>query len=64
MWCVADLNDAYIAKMEEVLEVYEKPFDAAEPVGVPRREAGYIACRCEGGVTGRARTGSAPGQRV
>jgi len=25
MWCVAELNDAYIAKMEDVLETYEKP---------------------------------------
>ena len=22
MWCVAELNDAYIAKMEDVLETY------------------------------------------
>jgi len=27
MWCVAELNDAYIAKMEDVLETYEKPYD-------------------------------------
>jgi hypothetical protein len=32
MWCVADLDDAYIAKMEDVLEVYEQPYDAYEPV--------------------------------
>jgi hypothetical protein len=32
MWCVAELNDAYIAKMEDVLETYEKPYDPAEPV--------------------------------
>ena len=25
MWVVADLNDDYIAKMEDVLEVYERP---------------------------------------
>ncbi len=25
MWCVAELNEAYIANMEEVLVVYEKP---------------------------------------
>jgi len=24
MWCVAELNDEYIAKMEDVLETYEK----------------------------------------
>lgn len=32
MWCVADLNDDYIAKMEDVLEVYEKPHDPEQPV--------------------------------
>jgi transposase len=32
MWCVAELNNEYIAKMEDVLETYEKPYDAAEPV--------------------------------
>jgi DDE superfamily endonuclease len=32
MWCVAELNDAYIAKMEDVLETYEKPCDPREPV--------------------------------
>jgi hypothetical protein len=30
MWCVADLNDEYIEKMEDVLEVYERPYNAAE----------------------------------
>jgi len=32
MWCVAELNEAYIAKMEDVLEVYEKPLNPEEPV--------------------------------
>jgi len=32
MWCVAELNEEYISKMEDVLETYEKPYDAAEPV--------------------------------
>lgn len=32
MWCVADLNDEYIAKMEDVLETYEQPYDATQPV--------------------------------
>jgi hypothetical protein len=32
MWCVADLNDEYIAKMEDVLETYEKPYDPTQPV--------------------------------
>jgi DDE superfamily endonuclease len=32
MWCVADLTDEYLTKMEEVLEVYERPYNPAEPV--------------------------------
>jgi len=32
MWCVADLDDAYIAAMEDVLETYEKPYDPAHPL--------------------------------
>ena len=32
MWVVADLDEEYIAKMEDVLETYEKPYDPAEPV--------------------------------
>ena len=32
MWCVADLNEEYIAKMEDVLETYERPYDPKQPV--------------------------------
>jgi transposase len=32
MWCIAELDDAYIERMEDVLEVYEKPLSAEEPV--------------------------------
>ena len=32
MWCVAELNEDYIAKMEDVLETYEQPYDPSEPV--------------------------------
>jgi transposase len=32
MWCVADLDDEYITKMEDVLEVYERPYDPQQPV--------------------------------
>src|SRR4249919_2330303 len=32
MWVVADLNYYYIAKMEDVLEVYERPYDPLQPV--------------------------------
>jgi hypothetical protein len=30
MWCVAELDEQYIARMEDVLAVYEKPFSARE----------------------------------
>ena len=32
MWCVAELDEEYIEKMEGVLETYEQPYDPAEPV--------------------------------
>src|SRR5438309_3692812 len=32
MWVVADLDDQYSAKMEDVLEVYERPYNPQEPV--------------------------------
>jgi len=32
MWCVAELNDEYIARMEDVLETYERPWDPKQPV--------------------------------
>lgn len=32
MWCIAEPDDAYIANMEGVLAVYEKPYSETEPV--------------------------------
>jgi hypothetical protein len=32
MWCVAELNEDYIAKMEDLLELYERAYDPSEPV--------------------------------
>ena len=32
MWCVAELDEPYIARMEDVLAVYEKPLSVREPV--------------------------------
>ena len=32
MWCVADLSEDYIAKMEDVLKTYEQPYDPDQPV--------------------------------
>ena len=32
MWCVSDLDDEFIERMEGLLELYERPRDASEPV--------------------------------
>jgi DDE superfamily endonuclease len=32
MWCVPELNDEYVAAMEDVLETYEKAYDSHQPV--------------------------------
>jgi hypothetical protein len=32
MWVVADLDEDYISKMEDVLATYEQPYDPEEPV--------------------------------
>jgi hypothetical protein len=32
MWCVAELDDAYIERMEDVLALYEQPYNPTEPV--------------------------------
>lgn len=32
MWCVAELDAEYIEKMENVLDVYERPYDPKQPV--------------------------------
>jgi DDE superfamily endonuclease len=32
MWCVAEADQDYITKMEDVLEVYERPYNPQQPV--------------------------------
>jgi len=32
MWVVAELDDDYVTKMEDVLEIYERPYDQQQPV--------------------------------
>lgn len=32
MWCIEDLSEEYIERMEDILEVYERPYDPAKPV--------------------------------
>lgn len=32
MWCIGEITEEYIKKMEDVLALYEKPYDLKEPV--------------------------------
>jgi transposase len=32
MWCIGELNEEYIQKMEDVLDVYEQPYSEKKPV--------------------------------
>jgi hypothetical protein len=32
MWCVAEVDEEYIRRMEDILAVYEKPLSEREPV--------------------------------
>jgi transposase len=32
MWCIGELDEEYIRRMEDVLDVYERPYDDKEPV--------------------------------
>lgn len=32
MWCIGELNEEYISKMEDVLDVYERPYNEKRPV--------------------------------
>ena len=32
MWCVAKVDDEYIKRMEDILNIYEKPYNGKEPV--------------------------------
>ena len=31
-WCIPEANAEYVAKMEDVLEVYQRPYDSLRPV--------------------------------
>ena len=39
-------------KMEDVLEVYERPYDPARTGRLPGRKAGFLPCRCPAGLAG------------
>jgi len=42
MWCIPKLTDEYIKRMEDVLEVYERPYDAKRPVVYIDEKTGAI----------------------
>ena len=58
---VAELNEEYITKMEDVLETYEKPYVSSRTGGLLGRKAGYPARRCSPHLPRQARAGSAAG---
>jgi len=32
MWCLPEIDSAYVARMEDVLALYERPYNPQEPV--------------------------------
>jgi hypothetical protein len=32
MWCIPELNEEFIVRMEKILKIYEKPYNSNEPV--------------------------------
>jgi hypothetical protein len=46
MWCVAELDEDYIAQMEDVLALYEKPYRSTKPVLCSDEKPSLLACRC------------------
>ena len=61
MWCVAELNEEYIAKMEDVLETYEQPYDPHEPVVCLDEKPVTLHADVRPASAGQAGTGSAAG---
>ena len=64
MWVVADLDDEYIAKMEDVLEVYERPYNPQEPVICVDEKPVTLHADLRPVSPGGSRTRSATGQRI
>jgi hypothetical protein len=48
MWCVAKLDEEYIARMEDVLKLYEQPLDEHAPGGVHRPRSRWCCARIRG----------------
>ena len=32
MWCIPEVTQEFVSRMEEVLDLYEKPYDILEPM--------------------------------
>jgi hypothetical protein len=64
MWVVADLDDDYIVKMEDVLEVYERPYDPQQPVICLDEKPITLHAGPATGFAGDAGTRSAAGQQI
>ncbi len=57
MWCIAELDDEYIEKMEDVLETYERPYDPDEPVVCVDEKPVTLHARYPAALSGSAGTG-------
>ena len=64
MWCVAELNEEYIAKMEDVLATYEQPYDPQEPVVCLDEKPVTLHADVRPASAGPAGSGSETGQRI
>ena len=64
MWVVADLDEEYVAKMEDVLEVYERPYDPEEPVVCLDEKPVTLHADVRPASPASTRAGSATGQRI
>jgi hypothetical protein len=64
MGCVAELNEDYIAKMEDVLETYEQRYDPKQPVVCLDEKPVTLHADIRPCLSGRAGARSQAGQRI
>ena len=43
MWCIPQIDEEYRARMEEILELYERPLNPREPVVCIDRRRGIAS---------------------
>jgi hypothetical protein len=56
MWCIPELTDEYVLRMEDLLSLYEKPWNEAEPVVCLDEKS--VQCLSDKRKTIRVRNGS------